>query len=448
MIESVAVASPPVVDASQRLRAAVDARRAAEIAEAQAIADLAAESQWSVADEFEVIGTRPVRIGADGTAMVDEFLPLEVAALKGISVAAATWLIRDVVNLRARHPHLWFQVTKGVVPLYRAAQLSVEVARYELTCAEANELDAALAGKIAALPWPRVMRLMRGLVATIAPDKVTALAERAHADRYVRKHATDDTAVSFLAARVDTADAIFFDAAVDRIADILGEHGDADSKEVRRAKAIGVLATPARAQSLLADATSETAANDPRLLPRATVYVHVAEETLLTGRGVARVDGVGALPAAMLKHLLGHTRVRLTPVVRPYATAGVDSYEIPDRVRRQVLLRDHIEVFPFSSRAARHQDLDHTRPYVPGRSNQTRPDNLGPLSRKAHRAKTHGGWRLQQPRAGLFHWTSPSGQRYRVDGSGTIRFGRNPDQITFDEALWQADLDNDDPADD
>ncbi|MGV8907459.1 MAG: hypothetical protein ACOH1Y_00610 [Propionicimonas sp.] len=43
---------------------------------------------------FDVIGTRPVRIGADGTALVDEFLPLEVANLKGISVASATWLIR------------------------------------------------------------------------------------------------------------------------------------------------------------------------------------------------------------------------------------------------------------------------------------------------------------------------------------------------------------------
>jgi hypothetical protein len=447
-----------VVGASGRLRAAVEARRAAEIAEAQAIAELAAESQWSAADEFEVIGTRPVRIGADGTALVDEFLPLEVAALKGLSVAAATWLIRDVVNLQARHPHLWFQVTKGVVPLYRAAQLSVEVARYELTCAEANELDSSLAGKLATLPWPRVMRLVRGLIATIAPDQVTALAEKARAERYVRKHATDDPNVAFLAARVDTADAIFFDAAVDRIADILGDRGDDDSKEARRAKAIGVLATPARAQLLLGAGSSDSDdavraqtgihSDDPRLLPRATVYVHVAEETLLTGHGVARVEGVGALPAAMLKHLLGHTRVRLTPVVRPYARAGVDSYEIPDRIRRQVLLRDQVEIFPFSSRPARHQDLDHTRPYVPGQPNQTRPDNLGALSRKAHRGKTHGGWQLQQPRPGVFHWTSPNGHRYRVGGNGTIRFGRNPGHTPFDEALWRADLDNDDPADD
>ena len=32
--------------------------------------------------------------------LVGEFLPLEVAAVKGISTTAATWLIRDVINLQ------------------------------------------------------------------------------------------------------------------------------------------------------------------------------------------------------------------------------------------------------------------------------------------------------------------------------------------------------------
>ena len=43
---------------------------------------------------------------------------------------------------------------------------------------------------------------------------------------------------------------------------------------------------------------------------------------------------------------------------------GVDSYEIPDRIRESVLLRDVCEVFPHSSRAARRLDLDHTIPYT------------------------------------------------------------------------------------
>jgi hypothetical protein len=436
--------------ALERLRAAADARTQAELAEAVAIADLAAEHAWDAGDTFDVVGTRPVRIGADGTALVDEFLPLEVAALKRISVSAATWLIRDIVNLKLRHPLLWSRVLAGGIPVFRAAQLAAEAARYDLSVDQALELDAELASRIGVLPWPRVLRLARGLIATIAADKVADLAERARSARYVRKHPTDDPMVAFLAARVDTADAIFFDAAVDRIADVLGERGDTDSKEVRRAKAVGILATPARASLMLTEAASGEAepepgavrSTDPRLLPQATVYVHVAEETLLTGRGTADVEGVGGIPAAMLRILLGHTRVRLTPVVRPYANAAVDEYEIPNRIRQQVLLRNRFEVFPYSGRSSRRQDLDHTVPYSSGRAGQTRASNLGPLSRKAHRAKTHGGWILEQPRPGVFHWTTPSGDRYRVTPDGTHWIGGDP----ILESLWRSDLDPPEPA--
>ncbi|HEX5334984.1 MAG TPA: hypothetical protein VFW55_03840, partial [Propionicimonas sp.] len=134
-----------MVAATGRLRAAVEALARAEVEQAVAIAELAEAQEWTANATFDVVGTRPVRIGADGTALVDEFLPLEVATVKGISVAAATWLIRDVVNLKARHPLLWMQATKGLIPLWRACQLAAEVARFDLTLEQAQELDARLA---------------------------------------------------------------------------------------------------------------------------------------------------------------------------------------------------------------------------------------------------------------------------------------------------------------
>jgi 5-methylcytosine-specific restriction endonuclease McrA len=444
------------VVASARLRAAVEALTRAEVEQAVAIAELAEAHQWTADATFDVIGTRPVRIGADGTALVDEFLPLEVATLKGISVASATWLIRDVVNLRARHPLLWFQATRGLIPMFRACMLAAEVARFDLTVEQARALDERLAPKVPTLPWRRVLQLARGLVTELAAEKVTALQQDARNARFVRKVPTDDPSTAYISARVDTADAIFFDAMVDRIADILGTNGDSDTKEVRRAKSIGILATPARAQLLLSEAVCPSSglrtregsgagwrvrSTDPRLLPQAQVYVHVAEETLLRGAGPARVEGVGAFPAAMLKHLLGHSRVRLTPVVRPYAEVATDSYEIPDPIRRQVLLRDTFEVFPFSSRPPRAADLDHTVPYSPGGRRQTRASNLGPLSRKSHRAKTHAGWVLEQPAPGVFWWQTPTGERCRVGPNGTIRIGRNPRHRSFEQALWNSDHD-------
>ena len=104
-----------------------------------------------------------------------------------------------------------------------------------------------------------------------------------------------------------------------------------------------------------------------------------------------------------------------------------------------MLLRDTYEVFPYSSRAAREGDLDHTVPFRPGGKGQTRASNLGPLSRKPHRAKTHAGWDLEQPGPGIFWWEAPNGERYRVGPNGTIRIGRDPSHRAFERALWDAD---------
>lgn len=78
----------------------------------------------------------------------------------------------------------------------------------------------------------------------------------AEAARFVHKLPTSDPATALLAARVATADAIFFDAVVDRIADILSGRGDLDPWDALRAKAVGILAHPAQAQSLLAEAAA------------------------------------------------------------------------------------------------------------------------------------------------------------------------------------------------
>ena len=82
-------------------------------------------------------------------------------------------------------------------------------------------------------------------------------------------------------------------------------------------------------------------------------------------------------------------------------------------------LRDVCEIFPHSSRSARRLDLDHTIPYTDGIDGQTRPDNLGPLTRTLHRAKTSRRRQLKQPASGIFWWTSPHHQHYRVTNHGT-----------------------------
>ena len=145
-----------------------------------------------------------------------------------------------------------------------------------------------------------------------------------------------------------------------------------------------------------------------------------------------------------LSRVGGHHRSKLTPIIEVFGGATepvVDAYEVPESMREMVLTRDRYEVFPYSSREARSLDLDHTIPYVEGVPGQTRPTNLGPLTRRVHRGKTHGGWRLDQPRQGVFWWQSPRGQVFRVGPDGTRNLSPDgTDKSTLERLrLWELD---------
>ncbi|MGA4668512.1 HNH endonuclease signature motif containing protein [Propionibacteriaceae bacterium Y1923] len=169
--------------------------------------------------------------------------------------------------------------------------------------------------------------------------------------------------------------------------------------------------------------TCGTVTVDPeQLLPRAQLFVHLSEATLRAGEGLMRVEKAGGLLADWVKELNGNTRVTVRPVLHPDQLATSDSYEVPARMREWVTLRNTHEAFPFSQRPSRGLDLDHTIPWRPtpaGQEPLTRPDNLAPLSRKVHRAKTHGGWHLSQPLPGTFLWRSPLRFGYLVTRSHT-----------------------------
>ncbi|MDQ6526578.1 HNH endonuclease signature motif containing protein [Nocardioides sp. LHD-245] len=106
----------------------------------------------------------------------------------------------------------------------------------------------------------------------------------------------------------------------------------------------------------------------------------------------------------------------------------VGSYEIPDRHRTRVILRDHTCRFPHCTRPATRCDLDHTRPH--GEGGPTCPCNEVALCRRHHRAKTHSTWRYDIVMPGSYVWTSPTGHRFRVDHRGThpIRTTHPPDE--------------------
>ncbi len=169
-----------------------------------------------------------------------------------------------------------------------------------------------------------------------------------------------------------------------------------------------------------------TLLRDPgRFAPTATVVVHVTADAVAAGGGVCRIEAnqvtptPDLLPLGALRDLLAGCRVTVRPVIDLNEVPHVDRYEIPDWLHRAVRWRTPTEAFPYSTRPAeRPCDIDHTQPWRPG-STLTRLDNLAPLSRRVHRAKTMGAWRVLQPHSGVWEWMSPVGQRYLVGPLGT-----------------------------
>jgi hypothetical protein len=253
-------------------------------------------------------------------------------------------------------------------------------------------------------------------------------------------------------ARAAAGDAIWFKATIDRIADILAYQGDPNPVQVRRSKAIGILAQPAHALQLLyqhqhdpwdgptepadsdqepeqeSDLDQESAEDDidaddgeadqslplsparfdpDKARPRAIVYVHLSVEALTAGTGIARIEGVGPIVLSRLQMLLGdhngsHCQINLKPVIDlPAGHIPIDCYEIPASLREQLLLRYPVDVFPYANTISRGVDIDHTIAYLSpdegGPPGQTRIGNLGPHIRYHHRIKTHGAGRSANP---------------------------------------------------
>lgn len=441
------------------LEQAQTAKRQAEVQEALAMLRV-------VKTYRHQIPTDKIRLGGDGTGLVDDFACLELAAALHRTADSATSEVVELLNLDARLPRLWESVVACGVPLWLARRIARTTG--DLSLSKALWVDATIAPFTTRLAPPRLLRFVEALV--VQADPVAAderFARRARPRVEISPSRPDG--LRDIYGWLNAADATYLDAALEQLSAILAAQGSTEEASERRATALGILATPARALAMIqhaltqptldesvpverprSEAGSQSAADattmadhgprspvgcpghtcgtitvDPdRLLPKATLVIHLSDDALTTGTGVGRCEQLGPVTIQQIRQLLGHTRVVVQPVFNPNGIVPVDAYEIPESMRRAVLQRHPFEIFPYAGRGSAGLDLDHTRPYRrDGTPDQTRPDNLGPLRRKSHRAKTHASWRLAQPEPGRFVWRSPLGRRYVLTPSGITNDG-------------------------
>src|SRR5215211_4233900 len=200
--------------------------------------------------ESRLPGTEhPIRLGGDGTPTVGDFAPAELGCALRMSDGSAARLIGDALDLQHRLPLIWAAAQAGQVPAYQTR--TIAKATRHLTVEQTGSVDEKLAPALGALPWGRAQTLLAAAIVAADPDGAEQQAADAARERFVRLGRKSEHGLKLIIARATAGDAIWFRATVDRIAEILGKQGDTDPVEVRRSKAIGILAQPAQALQLL-----------------------------------------------------------------------------------------------------------------------------------------------------------------------------------------------------
>lgn len=390
--------------------------------------------------------------------------PAAFAAAHRVSTTTGKALIRDALVLERRLPRTWAKVLGGGVAPWRARRVAQAV------------LGAP--PDVVAFVDARVHRVVgtigtRGLERLIDEAMLELHAEEREADQLAAldaRHATLDraginhTGIVEMTLRGDYADLDDFDkvlsvvaAALQAAESLAGAESAHDSLDVRRARAVGVLADPARALALLhpadpadpADPTDPVDPTDPASpeapdaqppaapAPRREVvgYLHLSPEHLAGLRVFVRE---GLTMRQLIESQVrtwcarSDTYLRIQPVIDlndDPATHATCAYAPSDALRERVLLRHPTCVFPWCERPSTHLDLDHVIAYEePGPDDpdpppQTSELNLAPLCRHHHQLKTHAGWTYVAldptgPHP-VFHWRSPHGDRFLRTPDGT-----------------------------
>ena len=132
------------------------------------------------------------------------------------------------------------------------------------------------------------------------------------------------------------------------------------------------------------------------------------------------VDGV-EIEGESLRELLADPAVGVTlrkllvdDVTGQLTACGRTTYQVPDRLRDFITLRDGTCRFPGCRRRADLCQIDHADAWDDG--GMTDSANLGALCTRHHQLKTHAGWEiLASTGDGQCEWRSPQGRRYRHD---------------------------------
>ena len=282
------MATAPTLTPTEVIDRVRSARRAAQAAAVQEL-EMALEwarlhpcpaeetpAHWGEAD---LHGEGLVPLAGPGAPWVAEFAPAALAAALGISQDTGRQLVADALELAHRLPRLWERVVAGAVPVWRARLIAREST--DLSIEAALFADRLIAATPTRIGQVQAARLVQEARLYFDPDRGLAEEEQALTRRGVwLRHGTGAPATTDVVMTLDTPDAWLFDQTLTRIAGDLHDLGDTETLEVRRARAVGILADPQHALDLLTGHDTAAAPSRGARTGATNLYVHLTPTDL------------------------------------------------------------------------------------------------------------------------------------------------------------------------
>ena len=187
-------------------------------------------------------------LGGEGTPLVAAFTPEPFAAALGVSTLTGLQLLADALDLQHRLPRLWAAVEALRVAPWKARKIAQ--ATHNLSQAAAASVDAQLADRIGSCGWRAIETAVAQAIATYDPHLLETREKHGRDawgvrlfHRGVATDGADDwVGTSHLEVTGDTLDLTTFHDLVCEQAAQLKALGDTDTLDIRKAKAVGVIA--------------------------------------------------------------------------------------------------------------------------------------------------------------------------------------------------------------
>ena len=351
--------------------------------------------------------------------------PAAFGAAIGRSTNAASFLIRDALVVRHRLPLLWGRVLSGDVDPSSARMVARSIGGRPRDVSD--DIDRRVTPIAHKIGLTSLEKKIDEAMLRLYPEQREMEQLEALDRRFVRldEASINHTGIADMAIRGDWKDLFDFDHTIGRVAAALAAKDAAlglppEPLDVRRSRAVGILADPAAALALLSGADA------PAPSKRADLVLHITDANLVGLDPVARnATRDRAVLDQLVRDWCGRSDTHLT-VQAVIDLAGHDETDVHRIKTRTQVRADLIAatcVFPWCTKPARACDHDHIVAFNhddPANGGASCDCNIAPLCRHHHQLKTHAGWRYTPVETGTWLWADPHGQQFLRDRDGTL----------------------------